>query len=69
MDYDYLDSIAEDAREQDDRRVGVLSTGERIYVALASSRMDLIPDYTIAQAIARLGETDTARLVERWRYR
>lgn len=69
MDYNYLDTIAEEARHQDDRRVGVLSTGERIYVALASSRLDLIPDYTVAQAINRLGLHDTEMMVNRWRYR
>lgn len=65
---DRLDSIAREARNQIDDRTGVLSTGERLYVALAANRLDLMPDYTIAQALARLGEDDVAQLIKRWRY-
>lgn len=65
---DHLDSIAAEARNYVEDRIGVLSTGERLYVALAANRPDLIADYTIAQALARLGEDDTAALIERWRY-
>lgn len=65
---DRLDSIAWEARNQIDDRTGVLSTGERLYVALAANRLDLMPDYTIAQALARLGEDDVAQLIKRWRY-
>lgn len=64
----YLDEIAAETRNQIDDRVGPLSTGERLYVALASNRLDLMPDYTIAQALARLGQEDTAELIERHRY-
>lgn len=64
----YLDEIATEARNQVDQRVGVLSTGERLYVALAANRLDLMTDYTIAQALARLGENDVAELISRWRY-
>lgn len=64
----YLDGIAAEARNQIDARVGVLSTGERLYVALAANRLDLMPDYTIAQALARLEEEDIAELIHRWQY-
>lgn len=64
----YLDEIAAEARNQVDDRVGVLSTGERLYVALAANRLDLMSDYTIAQALARLGDEDVQDLITRWRY-
>lgn len=64
----YLDEIACEARNQVDDRVGVLSTGERLYVALAANRLDLMPDYTIAQALARLDEEDVQELIARWRH-
>lgn len=69
---DRLDAIASaikagkrGARDQ----VGVLSTGERLYVAMAANDIKLARDYTIAEAIARLGEDDVRSLVERWRHR
>ncbi|MCG9124267.1 hypothetical protein LH460_06225 [Laribacter hongkongensis] len=65
---DYLDGIAAEARNGLDDRVGVLSTGERLYVALAANRLDLIPDYTIAQALARLDDSVTEQLIARWRF-
>lgn len=64
----YLDEIAAEARNQIDDRVGVLSTGERLYVALAANRLDLMPDYTIAQALARMDDGDIDELIARWRY-
>ena len=67
MNYDYLDSVAAGIKAGDESRFGVLSTGERIYVALAANRLDLVPDYTVAQAIARLGDVHTLELVDRWR--
>jgi hypothetical protein len=67
---DHLDAIAESVRAGDDDAIGGLSTGERIYVALASNRMDLAPaDYNIVEAIYRLDWDDTRALVERWRLR
>jgi methyl coenzyme M reductase beta subunit len=66
---DRLDQIAEDVISGDMRRVGVLSTGERLYVALASNRVDLLADYTIAQALMRIGDEWTRELTERWQYR
>ncbi|MCG9100482.1 hypothetical protein [Laribacter hongkongensis] len=65
---DYLDGIAAEARNGLDDRVGVLSTGERLYVALASNRLDLMPDDTIAKALARLGSDVTDQLIARWQY-
>lgn len=47
----------------------MLSTGERLYVALAANRMDLAPDYNIAAALARMDDGDVDELVRRWRYR
>lgn len=69
MDYDYLDRVAESARQNEDDQVGVLSTSERLYVAMASGRMDLMDEYTIAHAIDRLGLESTEIMVHRWRYR
>ncbi|AXE32262.1 hypothetical protein DK842_21520 [Chromobacterium phragmitis] len=65
---DYLDQITSDALNQIDSRVGQLSTGERLYVALAANRLDLMPGYTIPQALARLGDDDVAELIARWQY-
>jgi hypothetical protein len=67
--FDYLDDIALAIQQGNSSQFGPLSTGEKLYIALAISRMDLVPDFTIAQAIERLGETWTNELVARWRYR
>lgn len=64
----YLDSIAANVRMGLDDGIGVLSTGERLYVALAANRPDLMTDYTIVQALARLGDADVAQLISRWQY-
>lgn len=62
-----LDGIAEAVRGGDDAALLGISTGERIYVALASNRADLMPeDYTLVGALARLGREDVAELVMRW---
>lgn len=47
-----------------------LSTGERVYVALAANRADLLASmgYTIAEAVARLGDDWTRELTRRWQY-
>lgn len=67
---DRLDEIVEEAAQGIYDRTGVLSTGERLYVALASGKMkEVAPDYTIPQALARLGSEDIATLIERWQYR
>ena len=68
---DHLDEIAQQVSTGNYDGVGVLSTGERLYVALAANSANLLAraDYTITQAIARLGWDDTAELVARWQYR
>jgi hypothetical protein len=49
-------------------RVGVLSTGERLYVALASGRMrELAPGDSIAYAVDRVGEDAMAHMLDIWR--
>jgi hypothetical protein len=66
---DYLDELAEAVRAGRDDAIGPVSTGERIYVALAANRAELMPaGYTLVQAIARLDD-DTAALVARWEHR
>lgn len=51
-DLERLDEIAREAWEGNDERVGVLSTGECLYVALASGRMrELAPGDTIPYAV------------------
>lgn len=70
--FEYLDGIAIRLAGNDpDDTYAVLSTGERLYVALAASRPDLIESEgkTLVQAIARLGNDWTQQLIERWQYR
>ena len=66
--FDRLDDIAKRMAGGDDESYGVLSTGERLYVVLASNRFDVLnaEKYTFAEAIARLGPEWTAELVARW---
>ena len=53
---EYLDEIAHEAWAGNYERTGVLSSGERRYVALASGRMrELVPDDSIAWAVDRVG--------------
>lgn len=68
---DRLDQIAEEVRKGNTGRVGPLSTGEALYVALAGNDAALLKrlDYSIPEAIARLGVDDTRALVERWQYK
>lgn len=67
MNYDYLDAIAMDVRQGDTSRVGVLSTGERLYVALAASNCALLGNDSIAYAIDRIGHEALRELVARHR--
>ena len=55
----------------DDRRTGVLSHGEVLYVALAANSINLLQEqgYTIAEALSRIGPEWTADLVARWEKR
>ena len=66
--FDRLDDIAKRMAGGDDESYGVLRSGERLYVVLASNRFDLLnaEKYTFAEAIARLGPEWTAELVARW---
>ncbi len=68
MNYEYLDSVARDAWEGNYERVGPLSTGERLYVALASGRMrELMPADSIPYAVERVGPEAMAHMCEVWR--
>lgn len=69
--FDYLDSLAVRVAKGDLGAVGGLSTGERLYVALASNSAELLHQcgYTIAEALSRLGPEWSATLIERWQYR
>ena len=68
---DRLDEIALQVRKCNRHAVGVLSTGEQLYVALAASSATMLRNlgYTIPQALARLGQDDARELVSRWQYR
>lgn len=67
-DLNYLDEIAREAWDGEYRRVGVLSTGERLYVALASGRMrELAPNDSIAYAVDRVGPEWMAHMLTVWR--
>lgn len=63
-----LDEIAREAWAGNYGKVGVLSGGERLYVALASGRMrELAPDDSIAYAVDRVGPEWMAHMLEVWR--
>ena len=42
--------------QEDDNRIGALSTGEFLAVALVLNRFDLLGSYTMLEAVHRLGE-------------
>lgn len=68
MDYERLDEIAREAWEGHYDRVGVLSSGERLYVALASGRMrELAPGDSIPYAVDRVGPDAMEHMLEVWR--
>lgn len=68
MDLERLDEIAREAWAGRYDRVDVLSTGERLYVALASGRMrELVPDDHIAYAVDRVGPEAMAHMLDVWR--
>ena len=71
QEFDRLDDLARRLMAGGDEGFWVLSTGERIYVALASSRVDLLrlDHFTVVGALNRLGETWTQALLQRWKYR
>jgi len=66
--YTYLDQLARGVLETGDgSTLAGLSTGERCYVALAASRVDLLPaGYGIAGAAARLEPSELVELLKRW---
>ena len=67
---DGLNAIAMDVAKHQDHDFGVLSTGEKVYVALAANRMDLLKamHYTIPEALARLGPEWIKALIYSWQY-
>lgn len=71
LDYDRLDAISASVREGDHRSVGVLSTGEQVYVGLAASNAEILNDagFSIVGAINRLDTDELNQLIQRWRYR
>lgn len=68
---DRLDDVARALIDEQDGGYGLLSVGERLYVALAANRADLLKPlgYTIAGALDRLGADDTQALASRWHHR
>ena len=63
-----LDEIAREAWAGNYEKVGVLSTGEVLYVALASGRMrELAPGDSIAYAVDRVGPEWMAHMLQVWR--
>ncbi len=64
----YLDGVARDVLAGRWERVSGLSTGERLYVALAAGDVYALRGmgYTIPQALARLGGQDMLQLILRW---
>jgi hypothetical protein len=69
--FDYLDDIAIRVAKGDTDGVGALSSGERLYVALAANNTVLLKQFgfTIAEALDRLDEDWIAELIARWRRR
>lgn len=68
MDFERLDEIAREAWHGKYEMVDVLSTGERLYVALASGRMrELVPGDSIAYAVDRVGPDAMAHMLAVWR--
>jgi hypothetical protein len=66
-----LDTIADRLRDGGEGGFWPLSTGERLYVTLAANRADLMEacDYTVVQALGRIGAEWITELVRRWEYR
>jgi hypothetical protein len=69
--FDALDKIVLQVAKGNTDYFYPLSTGERIYVALAANNIQLLADtgYTIAEALARLEADWTSELIARWRYK
>lgn len=67
---DYLDQVARSVIDGDDSGFGVLSTGEKLYVAMASNSPYLLSraGYSIPAALGRLDDDDVRAMVNRWRF-
>lgn len=67
---DHLDQCAQALKDgtRPASDFGAMSTGEKIYIALAASNFELLEDsgYTIASALDRLGEDWRRELLKRW---
>ena len=70
-DFDFLDAVVHEVANCKLSTYSTLSTGERIYVALAASRPDLIiqEKKTMPWAIARLDDGWLQELIARWQHR
>jgi hypothetical protein len=65
---EYLDEIAREAWAGNYGRVGALSQGETLYVALASGRMrELAPSDSIPYAVDRVGPDWMTHMLNEWR--
>ena len=65
---EHLDVIAREAWAGNYERTGVLSTGELLYVALASGRMrELVPGDSIPYAVDRVGPEWMTHMLQVWR--
>ena len=64
-DFDRLDRIADQVRTGDLDEIGVLSSGERIYVLLAANRPDLLMRDGIVYSLKRLGSAWLNELIVR----
>lgn len=64
---DQLDAIAEKLQNSTDP-FPQISTGEKLYVAVAANRADLAKQlgYTLSEALGRLSGDDCAALEKRW---
>lgn len=69
FNFDYLDTLVLSVKKGERHVVDALTTNQRIYVALASGHLDLIPDFSVARAINHLGFERTEMMVHRWRDR
>ena len=65
---EHLDEIAREAFGGNYKRTGVLSSGELMYVALASGRMrELCPSDSIAYAVHRVGPEWMDHMLKVWK--
>lgn len=69
--FDTLDAIAIQVAKGNGNVAAGLSTGERLYIALAANSFDMLDSdgYTITEAFVRLGSDWSDALITRWRHR